>query len=91
MLGNVGPLEIGIVLIIALIVFGPKRLPELGNGLGRGLREFKQTVSGEKRGDLSENVATGPAATALDETASVPGAPSDHAGAEATPEKRGKA
>lgn len=46
--GNIGPLEIIIVLIIALIVFGPKRLPELGSSLGRGIREFKQTVTGEK-------------------------------------------
>ncbi len=51
MFGSIGPLEIGIVLVIALIVFGPRRLPELGNGLGRGLREFKETVTGEKRGD----------------------------------------
>jgi sec-independent protein translocase protein TatA len=48
MLGNIGPLEIGIVLIVALLVFGPKRLPELGNGLGRGMREFKESVTGEK-------------------------------------------
>jgi sec-independent protein translocase protein TatA len=48
MLGNIGPLEIAIVLIIALVVFGPKRLPELGNSLGRGIREFKETVTGEK-------------------------------------------
>lgn len=46
--GNVGPLEILIVLIIALIVFGPKRLPELGSSLGRGIREFKETISGER-------------------------------------------
>lgn len=45
---NVGPLEIVVVLIIALIVFGPKRLPELGRSLGRGIREFRETV-GEKR------------------------------------------
>jgi sec-independent protein translocase protein TatA len=47
MLGDIGPLEIGIVLVVALLVFGPKRLPELGNGLGRGLREFKRSVTGE--------------------------------------------
>jgi sec-independent protein translocase protein TatA len=52
MLGDIGPLEIGIVLVIALIVFGPKRLPELGNGLGRGLREFKETVTGEKKDEV---------------------------------------
>ena len=47
MLGNVGPLEIVVVLIIALIVFGPKRLPELGNSLGKGIREFKDSVTGD--------------------------------------------
>ncbi|HTR75945.1 MAG TPA: twin-arginine translocase TatA/TatE family subunit [Solirubrobacterales bacterium] len=47
MMGNIGPLEIGIVLIIALVVFGPKRLPDLGHSLGRGIREFKGSVTGE--------------------------------------------
>ncbi|MBA3865261.1 MAG: twin-arginine translocase TatA/TatE family subunit [Solirubrobacterales bacterium] len=47
MLGNIGPLEIIVVLIIALVVFGPKRLPELGNSLGKGIREFKDSVTGE--------------------------------------------
>ena len=46
---NVGPLELAIVLIIALIVFGPKRLPELGRSLGRGIREFRGSVSGDDR------------------------------------------
>jgi sec-independent protein translocase protein TatA len=44
--GNVGPLEIVIVLIIALVVFGPKRLPELGRSLGKGIREFRGSISG---------------------------------------------
>lgn len=48
---NVGPLEIGIVLIIALIVFGPKKLPELGNSLGKGIREFKGSLGGEHDDD----------------------------------------
>ncbi len=46
---NIGPLEIGIVLVIALIVFGPKKLPELGHSLGKGLREFKGSISGESK------------------------------------------
>jgi sec-independent protein translocase protein TatA len=47
MLGNIGPLEIIVVLIIALVVFGPKRLPELGRSLGRGIREFRGSVTGD--------------------------------------------
>jgi len=58
MLGSIGPLEIAIVVIIALVVFGPKRLPELGSGLGRGMREFKETLSGERKGEPSEAEAT---------------------------------
>ena len=44
---NVGPLEIAVVLIIVLIIFGPKRLPELGQSMGRGIREFKSSLSGD--------------------------------------------
>ena len=57
MLGNIGPLEIIVVLIIALVVFGPKRLPELGNSLGRGIREFKESVSGENSDEEPEQEA----------------------------------
>lgn len=45
MVPNVGILEIAIVLVIALIVFGPKRLPDLGKSLGKGIREFREGVS----------------------------------------------
>ena len=44
---NIGPLELAIVLIIALVVFGPKRLPELGRSLGKGIREFRGSVGGD--------------------------------------------
>lgn len=54
MLGNIGPLEIVVVLIIALIVFGPKRLPELGRSLGKGIREFRGSLSGDNDDDESE-------------------------------------
>ena len=42
---NIGPLEIALVLVIALVVFGPKRLPELGKSMGKGIREFKGSLS----------------------------------------------
>ena len=57
MLGNIGPLEIIVVLIIALIVFGPKRLPELGRSLGRGIREFRGSVTGDRDDDEDEQPA----------------------------------
>ena len=44
-----GPLEIGIVLLIALVVFGPKRLPDLGRSLGSGMREFKDSITGNSK------------------------------------------
>jgi sec-independent protein translocase protein TatA len=45
MMSSIGPMEIGIVLAIALVIFGPKKLPELGRGLGGGMREFKSSVT----------------------------------------------
>jgi sec-independent protein translocase protein TatA len=51
---NVGPLEIAVVLVIVLIIFGPKRLPELGKSLGHGIREFKSSISGEADKDSPE-------------------------------------
>ena len=44
---NIGPLEIALVLIVALIILGPKKLPDMGRSLGRGMREFKGAISGD--------------------------------------------
>ena len=46
---NVGPLELVIVLVIALVILGPKRLPEVGKSIGKGMREFKDAISGTPR------------------------------------------
>ena len=51
---NIGPMELAVVLIIALVVFGPKRLPHLGRSLGQGMREFKQSISGAPDEDALE-------------------------------------
>ena len=48
---NVGPMELVVVLVIALIVLGPKKLPEVGRSLGKGMREFKDSLAGEHRDD----------------------------------------
>jgi sec-independent protein translocase protein TatA len=42
-----GPLEIGLILLVVLVIFGPKRLPDLGRSLGSGLRNFKDSVTGK--------------------------------------------
>lgn len=50
-MGNIGPLELVVVLIIALVVLGPKRLPDAGRALGRGINEFKGALTGDNRDD----------------------------------------
>ena len=44
---DVSPIQLIIVMIIALVVLGPKRLPEMGKSLGKGIREFKQSISSD--------------------------------------------
>jgi sec-independent protein translocase protein TatA len=53
---NIGPLEIIVVLIIVLIVFGPRRLPEMGRSLGKGIREFKNSVTGNDDEDEAREI-----------------------------------
>ena len=43
---NIGPMELVIVLVIALVILGPKRLPQAGRSLGQGMREFKDSLTG---------------------------------------------
>ena len=46
-----GPLEIIIILVIVLLIFGPKRLPDLGRSLGSGMRNFKDSLTGKDKDD----------------------------------------
>jgi sec-independent protein translocase protein TatA len=48
---NIGPMELVIVLVIALVVLGPKRLPDAGKAVGKGMREFKESLSSNSRDD----------------------------------------
>lgn len=48
---NIGPTELIIVLVIALLILGPKKLPGLGKSLGTGMREFKESITGGSKDD----------------------------------------
>jgi sec-independent protein translocase protein TatA len=64
---NVGPWEIILLLLLALLLFGAKRLPEIGRSMGRGMREFKDSVSGKDL-DRDDEPAELPATTTRAET-----------------------
>jgi sec-independent protein translocase protein TatA len=57
--------ELIIILVVVLIVFGPKRLPDLGRSLGRGMREFKDSVTGKDKDELPEGPADKPEPTTV--------------------------
>ena len=69
---NIGPLELVIVLVIVVLIFGPKRLPGLGKSLGSGMREFKDSVTGKDKDELPEGAVDkpDPATTTTTTTAS---------------------
>jgi sec-independent protein translocase protein TatA len=64
----VGPMELLIVLTVALVIFGPKRIPEMGRSVGNGMREFKDSISGKGStpelesgaGERGESAGAGP-------------------------------
>ncbi|HEX8102235.1 MAG TPA: twin-arginine translocase TatA/TatE family subunit [Solirubrobacteraceae bacterium] len=67
MISGIGPTELIIVLVIALIILGPKRLPEVGRSIGHGMREFKDSISGNSSKDDDDDelpVTTTPSSTA---------------------------
>jgi sec-independent protein translocase protein TatA len=49
--GNIGWQGLVIILVVLLVIFGPKRLPEMGRSLGKGMREFKDSISGKDDDD----------------------------------------
>ncbi len=66
---GIGLTEILIVLVVALLVFGPKRLPEMGRSLGKGMREFKDSLTGKDEDERAELPRPAEAERARDDTA----------------------
>jgi sec-independent protein translocase protein TatA len=84
---SIGPLEIVLVIVVLLIVFGPKRLPSLGKSLGTGMREFKDSITGDDK--QQETDATGrPALTQAQADAAIAAPPAPEA-VDSAPEQRG--
>jgi sec-independent protein translocase protein TatA len=71
MFNQIGPLEIVVVLLIVLLIFGPKRLPGLGKSLGTGMREFKDSITGKDTDD-DEAAKTEPVTLAQAEESPAP-------------------
>jgi sec-independent protein translocase protein TatA len=78
-MGLDNPLHIAFLVVILLLVFGAKRLPEIGRSLGSGMREFKDSVSGESKPALTQSTQqpqpVAPAAAAAPATAPAQPAP----------------
>lgn len=55
--GFIGLPELLILGVVVLLIFGPKRLPEMGRSMGRGLREFKESVSGDSKTETETDEA----------------------------------
>ena len=71
--GWVSPWELLILLAFVLLLFGPKRLPEMGRSLGKGMREFKDSISGKDDDDKVEPAELPPpAATPVEDEPAVP-------------------
>lgn len=77
---NVGPMEIIILVVILLLVFGSRRLPEIGRSLGKGMREFKDSVTGKDEEPEQESESDAPELTAraVEEDEQPVGAASDN-------------
>jgi sec-independent protein translocase protein TatA len=58
---TIGPMELIVVMVLALIILGPKRLPEMGRSLGRGMREFRDGIATRSDPPAAESGQLGPA------------------------------
>jgi sec-independent protein translocase protein TatA len=62
------PTHVLLILVVALLVLGPKQLPEAGRAVGRGIHDFESAITGERPGKQDEVVSSEPAGTTADPT-----------------------
>jgi sec-independent protein translocase protein TatA len=80
---SIGPLEIILIIVVLLVIFGSRRLPSLGRSLGTGMREFKESITGDDKHRDQADAAGRPALTQAQPD------PQPSQPAEAAPEQRG--
>ncbi len=73
-MGLDNPLHVAFLVVILLLVFGAKRLPEMGRSIGTGMREFKDSISGESKPELTQSAQQQPQAPPQPAAAQVPAA-----------------
>jgi sec-independent protein translocase protein TatA len=56
-MGTPGPMELVVILLVALLIFGPGKLPQIGEGLGKGIRGFKKAISGKDEKDAEPSAS----------------------------------
>ncbi|MGB2711546.1 MAG: twin-arginine translocase TatA/TatE family subunit [Conexibacter sp.] len=88
MFSQFGPLEIVLVIVVLLVIFGPKRLPSLGRQLGSGMREFKDSITGDRKQD-DEPSSDGETPPALAQAQAQEPAPASAERVDAASEQRG--
>ena len=88
MFSQIGPLEIVLVIVVLLIVFGPKRLPSLGRSLGSGMREFKDSVTGQDKQRGEPDASDRPALSQAQADVPPPAGTGVAQGGQSSPEQR---
>ena len=86
MFGSIGPQEILIVLVIALVVLGPKKLPEMARSLGKGVKEFKEGINDDDTVDVTADEEEEPVSSRVHELPPADLPPADLPPAAAAPE-----
>ncbi len=72
-IGSLGVLELLIILVVVLLIFGPRRLPEMAKGLGQSVREFRKGIK-DMRKDIDEEVSETPKAAPVSAATAAPAA-----------------
>ena len=88
-LGGIGPLELGLILLVVLIIFGPKNLPKLGSAIGKGVKNLREGIgSAKEESEQAENEVVGEVVEETPAPAPAPKPIEEAPAAESAPKKK---